>query len=152
MEDVIGVGCFVAVVVAVAHSISVPPMLISSRYTVSTNPIYKSGMCPVNVHWHLGAEHYSYGQYDESGVSPQNTDNQKNRDMSSGVIFGEVASSVSGKSKLFRCFILVVIPSTTTVVLGTAANTRVLFILILIIVIMISANRSIISLGVVLIQ
>jgi len=25
-----------------------------------------TGMCPVNVHWHLGAEHRSEGQYDES--------------------------------------------------------------------------------------
>jgi len=27
-------------------------------------------LCPVNVHWHLGAEHRSAGQYDESGKSP----------------------------------------------------------------------------------
>jgi len=74
--------------------------------TVSQNPFYKSGMCPVNVHWHLGAEHYSYGQYDEAGFGPQNTDNQKHRDMSSGVIVGEVASSSSsGEAERlgFRC-------------------------------------------------
>jgi hypothetical protein len=29
-----------------------------------------NGMCPVNVHWHLGAEHYSAGQYDETGTGP----------------------------------------------------------------------------------
>eukprot|EP00804_Cyclotella_cryptica_P005775 CCRYP_000099-RA/>CCRYP_000099-RA protein AED:0.01 eAED:-0.00 QI:213/0.66/0.25/1/0.66/0.5/4/0/333 len=29
-----------------------------------------AGMCPVNVHWHLGTEHYSYGQYDENGNGP----------------------------------------------------------------------------------
>merc|ERR1719386_365677 len=30
-------------------------------------------MCPVNVHWHLGAEHRSEGQYDEKiGKSPGN--------------------------------------------------------------------------------
>jgi hypothetical protein len=29
-----------------------------------------AGLCPVNVHWHLGAEHRSTGQYDESGVGP----------------------------------------------------------------------------------
>merc|ERR1719453_2113546 len=27
-------------------------------------------LCPVNVHWHLGAEHRSEGQYDEEGSSP----------------------------------------------------------------------------------
>lgn len=29
-----------------------------------TEPYYKKGLCPVNVHWHLGAEHYSMGEYD----------------------------------------------------------------------------------------
>lgn len=29
-----------------------------------TEPYYKKGLCPVNVHWHLGAEHYSAGEYD----------------------------------------------------------------------------------------
>jgi len=29
-----------------------------------TDPYYKKGLCPVNVHWHLGAEHYSAGEYD----------------------------------------------------------------------------------------
>jgi hypothetical protein len=27
-------------------------------------------LCPVNVHWHLGAEHRSEGQYDENGKGP----------------------------------------------------------------------------------
>jgi len=35
-----------------------------------TDPYYKLGMCPVNVHWHLGAEHLSTGQYDEDGKGP----------------------------------------------------------------------------------
>jgi hypothetical protein len=30
----------------------------------------KHGLCPVNVHWHLGAEHKSDGQYDASGKGP----------------------------------------------------------------------------------
>jgi len=33
----------------------------------------EAGLCPVNVHWHLGTEHYSLGQYDEHGVGPNNT-------------------------------------------------------------------------------
>jgi len=30
-------------------------------------------MCPVNVHWHLGAEHRSAGEYDEHGSGPQDS-------------------------------------------------------------------------------
>lgn len=33
-------------------------------------PYIKSSMCPVNVHWHLGTEHYSAGEYDENGDGP----------------------------------------------------------------------------------
>jgi len=35
-----------------------------------TTPYWMNGMCPVNVHWHLGAEHYSLGEYDETGTGP----------------------------------------------------------------------------------
>merc|ERR1719181_1364891 len=28
-------------------------------------------LCPVNVHWHLGAEHLSVGEYDEHGTGPE---------------------------------------------------------------------------------
>ena len=34
------------------------------------NPFGFEGLCPVNVHWHLGAEHRSAGQYDENGTGP----------------------------------------------------------------------------------
>jgi hypothetical protein len=33
-------------------------------------PYYQTALCPVNVHWHLGAEHRSEGEFDETGVSP----------------------------------------------------------------------------------
>lgn len=33
-------------------------------------PFIKTRMCPVNVHWHLGAEHLSDGQYDGEGTGP----------------------------------------------------------------------------------
>jgi len=36
----------------------------------NTAEYYASKMCPVNVHWHLGAEHYSVGEYDEDGDGP----------------------------------------------------------------------------------
>jgi len=35
-----------------------------------TGPYWKNGLCPVNVHWHLGAEHRSQGEYDENGSGP----------------------------------------------------------------------------------
>lgn len=34
--------------------------------TPITAAYYTKGLCPVNVHWHLGAEHRSEGQYDEN--------------------------------------------------------------------------------------
>eukprot|EP00977_Amphora_coffeiformis_P012349 scaffold3048_cov192-Amphora_coffeaeformis.AAC.10 len=33
-------------------------------------PFYQNGLCPVNVHWHLGCEHLSVGEYDEHGIGP----------------------------------------------------------------------------------
>jgi len=36
----------------------------------NTNAYWASSMCPVNVHWHLGTEHYSMGEYDEYGDGP----------------------------------------------------------------------------------
>jgi len=35
-----------------------------------TKPFYTAGMCPVNVHWHLGSEHRSEGEFDEEGSGP----------------------------------------------------------------------------------
>ena len=39
-----------------------------------TVPFYEIGICPVNVHWHLGAEHRSGGEYDEHGTGPDQLD------------------------------------------------------------------------------
>lgn len=36
-----------------------------------------AGLCPVNVHWHLGTEHYSVGEYDEFGTGPEETNNDE---------------------------------------------------------------------------
>jgi len=38
--------------------------------TPITDAYFKKGLCPVNVHWHLGAEHRSQGEYDEDGKGP----------------------------------------------------------------------------------
>jgi hypothetical protein len=35
------------------------------------------GLCPVNVHWHLGAEHLSVGQYDSHGHGPAHDDHHR---------------------------------------------------------------------------
>merc|ERR1711906_76149 len=36
----------------------------------NTKDYFASSMCPVNVHWHLGTEHYSVDEYDENGDGP----------------------------------------------------------------------------------
>jgi len=41
--------------------------------TPITTTYKEAGLCPVNVHWHLGAEHLSVGQYDEHGVGPSSS-------------------------------------------------------------------------------
>jgi len=45
---------------------------INTSITPITVPYFKTTLCPVNVHWHLGAEHRSAGQFDETGTSPSN--------------------------------------------------------------------------------
>jgi len=35
-----------------------------------TDNYWRQGLCPVNVHWHLGAEHRSEGEFDENGSGP----------------------------------------------------------------------------------
>jgi hypothetical protein len=39
-------------------------------YEPLTARYHTKGLCPVNVHWHLGAEHLSVGEYDETGTGP----------------------------------------------------------------------------------
>jgi len=39
-------------------------------YEPNLNTYFSSSMCPVNVHWHKGTEHYSMGEYDEDGDGP----------------------------------------------------------------------------------
>lgn len=42
----------------------------ATNVTPTTDPYWKKQLCPVNVHWHLGAEHRSAGEFDENGVGP----------------------------------------------------------------------------------
>lgn len=39
-------------------------------YKPITEPYREKGLCPVNVHWHIGSEHYSMGEFDENGKGP----------------------------------------------------------------------------------
>jgi len=44
-----------------------------------TVPYHKTALCPVNVHWHLGAEHLSVGQFDEGGSGPDDAAHRRLR-------------------------------------------------------------------------
>jgi len=50
-------------------SVGVQGGLDSDTWPIMTSYM-QAGLCPVNVHWHLGAEHKSTGQYDETGTAP----------------------------------------------------------------------------------
>lgn len=51
-----------------------------------TTPYWMNGMCPVNVHWHLGAEHYSLGEYDETGTGPGEMEVNNDGDVREGYL------------------------------------------------------------------
>lgn len=51
-----------------------------------TTPYWMNGMCPVNVHWHVGAEHYSLGEYDESGTGPAEVQVNNDGDLRQGFL------------------------------------------------------------------
>jgi len=42
-----------------------------------TDSYFSKGLCPVNVHWHLGAEHLSVGEFDEHGTGPADSDGHR---------------------------------------------------------------------------
>lgn len=54
--------------------------VMEARDGINAEPITttykKAGLCPVNVHWHRGAEHYSLGEYDEGGRGPTGEHNE----------------------------------------------------------------------------
>jgi len=53
------------------------------KFNTTATPITtnyrEAGLCPVNVHWHLGAEHLSVGEYDENGVGPIDSHTDEHR-------------------------------------------------------------------------
>ena len=51
-------------------------MDVSGRVPI-TSTYLEAGLCPVNVHWHLGTEHLSVGEFDENGSGPSSTHRRK---------------------------------------------------------------------------
>jgi len=49
-----------------------------------TTTYLEAGMCPVNVHWHLGAEHLSAGEFDEKGSGPEAGYEDEHRRLAAG--------------------------------------------------------------------
>lgn len=47
-------------------------------------PYFQNSMCPVNVHWHLGAEHKSDGEYDVNGTGPSHLTDGYDRRLAAG--------------------------------------------------------------------
>eukprot|EP00571_Detonula_confervacea_P001516 CAMPEP_0172327648 /NCGR_PEP_ID=MMETSP1058-20130122/59940_1 /TAXON_ID=83371 /ORGANISM="Detonula confervacea, Strain CCMP 353" /LENGTH=445 /DNA_ID=CAMNT_0013044729 /DNA_START=80 /DNA_END=1417 /DNA_ORIENTATION=- len=65
----------------------------------NTNAYLASKMCPVNVHWHLGSEHYSAGEFDEKGDGPhgnQPLPDWANRDLATDAVRDGFRSSAVG--------------------------------------------------------
>jgi len=44
---------------------------LDSHGTPINDTYNNAGLCPVNVHWHIGAEHYSQGEFDDRGKGPE---------------------------------------------------------------------------------
>jgi len=75
--------CFVDNVAAVAEQAgaNITKGYVGSNANTAGTPILttylEAGLCPVNVHWHIGAEHYSAGEFDEFGSSPEDHHRRK---------------------------------------------------------------------------
>ena len=71
-------------------------------YDTDAEPIledyFEVGMCPVNVHWHLGTEHYSLGEYDENGSGPSD---YKRRQLAGSVRLGYQCHHYDAKDPAF---------------------------------------------------
>merc|ERR1719330_631873 len=69
-------ACMVKGVVNVAEqsganvTVGYKGMMDGSAHPPIMERFWKKGLCPVNVHWHTGAEHLSVGQFDEKGTGP----------------------------------------------------------------------------------
>jgi hypothetical protein len=70
-----------------------------------TTDYFTAGLCPVNVHWHLGSEHYSTDEFDEYGKGPSGHVYKAGRRLSSRHNFSEAAGRrLADEVRLgFRC-------------------------------------------------
>jgi len=62
---------------------------------------YDAGLCPVNVHWHLGSEHYSAGEFDEYGSGPPHAGPTQTPTSPGGA--SVVGTSVDGQRRGYQC-------------------------------------------------
>jgi len=58
--------------------------LLEVDYDPIVTDFYTNGMCAANVHWHIGAEHRSEGQFDENGVGPHTFTDGGHRNLAEG--------------------------------------------------------------------
>jgi hypothetical protein len=58
------------------------------------------GLCPVNVHWHLGAEHLSVGQFDFNGTGPDTWYTESGSGSSSSSTGEDYRRGLAGKNKV----------------------------------------------------
>jgi len=73
-------------------------------YVPITDPYYTKGLCPVNVHWHLGAEHYSAGEYDCSSVEDHRREMMEEEHHMCGPSEIHDRRKLAGKERLgFQC-------------------------------------------------
>jgi len=73
----------------------------STTHTPITSSYLNAGLCPVNVHWHLGAEHYSVGEYDEFGSGSVHA--QGNLDSGTGYDYSRRKLAGSSVRNGFQC-------------------------------------------------
>jgi len=71
-----------------------------------TKSYYQAGLCPVNVHWHAGAEHYSEGEYDcsdQAKCGPYHGDEDKDKDEADDEADDEGRKLAAGARVGFQC-------------------------------------------------
>jgi hypothetical protein len=79
---------------------------IATSVTPIASHYYATALCPVNVHWHLGAEHRSAGEYDETGVGPGQSGypadvNPNARRLASNVRYGYACNKYDSSNSSF---------------------------------------------------
>jgi len=66
-----------------------------------TKAYWQEGLCPVNVHWHNGAEHLSVGEYDTKGHGPASADAGHRKLLAAGAREGFLCHHYDAKVEMF---------------------------------------------------